>query len=216
MRCAFPIDPGGGSTYTAQIGGKRLLGLDPASAQSCSSKLQSAIAKWAASMTDDAEQSDLVDMFYRPLVRPLGNLVITFAQAEASLLELVTELEDSEHSARHILKNLDDAAQQRVIDLIERQSGAAGFDLTELLEAVASFWKDKERRNRYIHDEWFPDLTTGAPMTRGLPRKKAATIIFDAPPPEEVWALARRFKENGGLFSITAHKLRRERSDDQT
>jgi hypothetical protein len=77
-----------------------------------------------------------------------------------------------------------------------------------------SFWKDRERRNRYIHDEWFPDLTTGAPMTRGLPRKRAATIMFDAPSPEEVWALAKRFRENGSLFSITAHKLRTIRSDN--
>jgi hypothetical protein len=166
-------------------------------------------------MSDHAEQADLVDVFYRPLVRPLGNLVVTFAQAEASLLELVTELEGNEESARHILKNLDDAAQERAIELIKRKSGLVGFDLAELLEAVVSFWKDKERRNRYIHDEWFPDLTTGAPMTRGLPRKKAATVIFDAPSPEEVWTLAKRFQENGNLFSITARNLWRKRSDDQ-
>jgi hypothetical protein len=159
-------------------------------------------------MADDAEQQDLVDVFYRPLVRPLGNLVITFAQAEASLLELVTELDGTEENARRILKNLDDAALERVIELI-KTSGLTAFDLPALLEAAVSFWKDKERRNRYIHDEWFPDLTTGAPMTRGLPRKRAATIMFDAPSPEEVWALAKRFRENGSLFSITAHKLRR-------
>ena len=160
-------------------------------------------------MTDDPDQPDLVDVFYRSLVRPLGNLVITFAQAEASLLELVTELDGTEENARRILKNLDDAARGRVIDLIETKSGLVGFDLAELLKAIVSFWQDKERRNRYIHDEWFPDLTTGAPMTRGLPRKRAATIMFDAPSPEEVWALAKRFRENGSLFSITAHKLRR-------
>ena len=162
-------------------------------------------------MTDD--QPDLVDVFYRPLVRPLGNLVMTFAQAEASLLELVTELDGTEENARRILKNLDDTALERVIELVET-SGLTGLDLAELKEAAARFWKDKERRNRYIHDEWFPDLATGAPMTRGLPRKRAATIMFDAPSPDEVWALARRFRENGSLFSSTAHKLRRMRSDD--
>jgi hypothetical protein len=166
-------------------------------------------------MADDAEQQDLVDVFYRPLVRPLGNLVITFAQAEASLLELVTELDGTEENARRILKNLDDAARGRVIDLIETKSGLVGFDLAELLKAIVSFWQDKERRNRYIHDEWFPDLTTGDAVSRGLPKKKAATVIFDAPSPEEVWTLAKRFRETGSLFSITAHKLRSKPADSQ-
>jgi hypothetical protein len=164
-------------------------------------------------MTDDPDQPDLVDVFYRSLVRPLGNLVITFAQTEAALLELVTELDGTEENARRILKNLDDAALERVIELI-KTSDLTGFGLAELLEAAVSFWKDRERRNRYIHDEWFPDLTTGAAMTRGLPKKKAATVIFDAPSPEEVWTLAKRFRETGSLFSITAHKLRTIRSDN--
>ena len=164
-------------------------------------------------MADDPEQQDLVDVFYRPLVRPLGNLVITFAQAEASLLELVTELDGTEENARRILKNLDDTALERVIELIKR-SGLTAFDLPALLEAVVSFWKDRERRNRYIHDEWFPDLTTGAPMTPSLPRRKAATVMFDAPTPEEVWTLVKRLQKNGSLFSIAAHKLRRIRSDN--
>ncbi len=164
-------------------------------------------------MADDTEQQDLVDVFYRPLVRPLGNLVITFAQAEASLFELVTELDGTEENARRILKNLDDTALERVIELI-KASGLAGSDPAGLLEAAVSFWKEKERRNRYIHDAWFPDLTTDAPMTPGLPRRKAATIMFDAPTPEEVWTLVKRLQKNGSLFSIAAHKLRRIRSDN--
>ena len=165
-------------------------------------------------MDDDySERPDLVEAFYRPLVRPLGNLVITFAQAEASLLELVTELDGTEENARRILKNLDDTALERVIELI-KTSGLASFDLAELLKAAVSFWKEKERRNRYIHDEWVPDLTTGAPLTRGLPRRKAATIMFDAPTPEEVWTLVKRLQKNGSLFSIAAHKLRRIKSDN--
>ena len=164
-------------------------------------------------MADDTEQQDLVDVFYRPLVRPLGNLVITFAQAEASLFELVTELDGTEENARRILKNLDDTALERVIELI-KASGLAGSGPAGLLEAAVSFWKEKERRNRYIHDAWFPDLTTDAPMTPGLPRRKAATIMFDAPTPEEVWTLVKRLQKNGSLFSIAAHKLRRIRSDN--
>jgi hypothetical protein len=164
-------------------------------------------------MADDTEQQDLVDVFYRPLVRPLGNLVITFAQAEASLFELVTELDGTEENARRILKNLDDTALERVIELI-KASGLAGSGPAGLLEAAVSFWKEKERRNRYIHDAWFPDLTTDAPMTPGLPRRKAATIMFDAPTPEEVWTLVKRLQKNGSLFSIAAHKLRRIRSNN--
>jgi hypothetical protein len=51
-------------------------------------------------MTDD-----LVDDFYRPLVQPLGNLVILCAQCEASLLDLVAALQDcDEWQAQAVLK----------------------------------------------------------------------------------------------------------------
>jgi hypothetical protein len=40
----------------------------------------------------DDDQPDLVDEHFRPFVRALGNLVITFALCEASLLELVSEM----------------------------------------------------------------------------------------------------------------------------
>jgi hypothetical protein len=46
---------------------------------------------WAATNVTDktpAEAADLVDVFYADLVRPLGNLVILYARAEAALLEL--------------------------------------------------------------------------------------------------------------------------------
>ena len=45
-------------------------------------------------MTEEmpSEQADLVDVFYAPFVRPLGNLVVLFAQAEAAWLELVIDL----------------------------------------------------------------------------------------------------------------------------
>src|SRR5688572_20602934 len=127
-------------------------GSRPSQAGACS---KSQFTKGATSMADDTEQQDLVDVFYRPLVRPLGNLVITFAQAEASLFELVTELDGTEENARRILKNLDDTALERVIELI-KASGLAGSGPAGLLEAAVSFWKEKERRNRYIHDAWFP------------------------------------------------------------
>ena len=38
------------------------------------------------------EPANLVDDFYVPFVRPLGNLVVVFAQAEAAWLEFAAEL----------------------------------------------------------------------------------------------------------------------------
>jgi hypothetical protein len=44
-------------------------------------------------MTDqEPEQPDLVDVHFRPFVRALGNLVITFALCENELLRLVTAM----------------------------------------------------------------------------------------------------------------------------
>ena len=39
-----------------------------------------------------SEQADLVDVFFTPYIRPLGNLVVLFAQAEAEWLSLVIDL----------------------------------------------------------------------------------------------------------------------------
>jgi hypothetical protein len=41
---------------------------------------------------EETEEADLVDVLHAPLVRPLGNLVILFAQAEAEWLKLVAEV----------------------------------------------------------------------------------------------------------------------------
>ena len=54
------------------------------------------------------DQPDLVDEHFRPFVRALGNLVITFALCEASLLALVSEmLGDDELKAVTVLKAQD-------------------------------------------------------------------------------------------------------------
>ncbi len=45
-------------------------------------------------MTDD-----LVNVFYRPLVQPLGNLVILRAQADASLLDVDAAMRDADRAA---------------------------------------------------------------------------------------------------------------------
>jgi hypothetical protein len=159
-------------------------------------------------MTDD-----LVDVFFRPLVQPLGNLVVLFAQAEASLLDLVAALKGvDEWGAQAVLKSKKDAKEQ-VLELVRMASGFEGFELSELLECVEGFWADKERRNRYIHDEWFPLLGEGGtPAIRGLPHKKGSEVTWDAPTAAEVWALARSFQVREHLFSHAAYRVRRQRS----
>jgi hypothetical protein len=51
------------------------------------------------------EESDLVDVHFRPFVRALGNLVITFALCENELLRLVTVMAGGELQAIAILKD---------------------------------------------------------------------------------------------------------------
>ena len=71
-------------------------------------------------MTDD-----LVDVFYRPLVQPLGNLVILCAQAEASLLDLVAAMQGSdERQAQSVLKRED--AKDQILALV-RDRSVQGF-----------------------------------------------------------------------------------------
>jgi hypothetical protein len=157
---------------------------------------------------------DIVDSFYRDLVQPLGNLVILFAQAEASLVDLVIELDGSfdQRAAQRILK-ADDAKQQ--VLALAQTSGLVAFELTELLNGIDQYWADKESRNRYIHDEWFVALRNGGiPATRGLPLRKGSTVIWDNPTTGEVWNLARRFHNHHDLFSYVAYRVRRDREFD--
>src|SRR5262249_34875013 len=91
---------------------------------------------------------DIVDVFYRPLVQPLGNLVILFAQAEAALLNLVATLKNvDERQAQAVFKSSD--AKDQVVALVRTSSGLQGFELSELLAGIEAFWADKDRRNRY-------------------------------------------------------------------
>ena len=174
--------------------------------------------KQPLSASKDAEgmsdTPDLVDSFYRDLVRPLGNVAILFAQAEASLLDLITVLGELSESDAHAILRAPNA-KQRVLELV-RSSGLDGFDLMEIKRGVDSFWNDKERRNRFFHDEWFPDVFQGGtPMTRGLPRRKGSDrVVFGNPNAHDVWDLARCFQEQEHLFSATAYHVRRRRRSD--
>jgi hypothetical protein len=163
------------------------------------------------------EQKDLVDVFYAPFVRPLGNLVILFAQAEAALLEFVIELTGyPEKEAQRFLQMKAPEAKREIMPLAET-SGIEGFDLQEISEGIDSFSCDRERRNRLIHDEWYVDLFTdvGEPKTRGLPRKKDADVAWDNSKPDDVWQLALRFREHKSLFSCRAYDLRKRKSSSE-
>lgn len=152
-----------------------------------------------------------MDEAFRPFVRALGNLVITFALAEAKLLELVSEmLGGDELTAVSVLKSQD--AKEQVLGLV-KSIGLSGFDLDELLTGVGSFWADKDARNRLIHDEWFAVLyERGTVGTRGLTRSKTPQEIFGMPNVDDIWRLAVRFGNYDGMFSHRAYMIRRERS----
>ncbi len=157
---------------------------------------------------------DIVDSFYRDLVQPLGNLVILFAQAEASLVDLLIALDGriDQRAAQRILKA--DDAKQKVLALAQT-SGLVDYELTELLNGIDQYWADRESRNRFIHDEWFVALRDGGiPTTRGLPLRKGSSVIWDSPTSGEVWNLASRFLEHHGLFSHVAYRVRRDREFD--
>jgi hypothetical protein len=108
-------------------------------------------------MTDqEPEQPDLVDVHFQPFVRALGNLVITFALCENELLRLATAIAGGDElQAIAILK--DRNAKDRVIALVKDLNLSAS-DTGELVSGIEGFWRDKDIRNRMIHDEWFPSV----------------------------------------------------------
>jgi hypothetical protein len=154
------------------------------------------------------EAEDLVDPFYVPFVRPLGNLVILFARAEAAWLQLVAELTGcTEKEAQCFLQMSASDAKQKIVPLAQT-SGIDDFTRKELSDSVDNYYFDRERRNRLIHDEWFVSvLERGVPKTRGLPRRKGADVVWGDSKPEDVWQLAWRFREYEHLFSHVTYDV---------
>jgi hypothetical protein len=70
-------------------------------------------------------------------------------------------------------------AKEQVLELARTSTGLQDSQLSEPLVGIEAFWADRERRNRYIHDEWFPWLDDGTAATRGFPLKKGADIARD-------------------------------------
>ncbi|MET4739652.1 hypothetical protein ABIF73_003791 [Bradyrhizobium japonicum] len=157
----------------------------------------------------DPHCDHVVDERFRPFVKALGNLVIAFALAEAELLDVTAEmLGGDELKAVAVLKSQD--AKDKVLSMAQ-SIGLVGYDLQEFLDGIDGFWRDKEDRNRLIHDRWFPNIYEGSVATRGLTRTKQPEEIFGSPTVQDVWNLARRFREYDDLFSHRAWDLRKTR-----
>jgi hypothetical protein len=162
-----------------------------------------------------SERADLVDVFYAPFVRPLGNLVVLFAQAEAAWLALLVDLTGrTEKEAQEFLQKEVTELKQVIFPLVDA-SGIENGARQELCDNIENFFCDRERRNRLIHDEWYVSLfeqpPQGMAMTRGLPRKKGAGLAYNDPTPEDVWNLAQRFREYRSVFSNASYMLRKQK-----
>jgi hypothetical protein len=171
-----------------------------------------------ANVTDKtpAEHADLVDVFYADLVRPLGNLVILYAQAEAALLELWVELDGcTQWEAQKLLAEPLKAQQQ----ITARAKTVAILDghVEELSVRIKDYYSDREQRHRLIHDEWAVSLLEcdagwrAEPITRGVPRK-SPTVVWGEPKPGDVWELAARFRDYRSLFTSLSRVLRDDRA----
>jgi hypothetical protein len=168
---------------------------------------------------DEQEYPDVVDVFYRQFLRPLGNLVITFAQAEAALIEIITELNGGDEDDEKAASTLVGRGQRDPIREIIQSSGFQGFELEDLTENLEAFWEAKDKRNRLIHDEWWVGLDEDDRVgigTRGIPRGKSAEVVWGEPTLEEIWRLARLFREHRSAFSHYAYMLRKRREPPET
>jgi hypothetical protein len=133
-----------------------------------------------------SEPADLVDNTKAPYVRPLGNLVLLFAQAETAWLALVAELTGcTEKEAQRFLEMKAPDIKQEIIPLAQA-SGIEGFDVQELSTSIENYCCDREHRNQLMHGDWYVSFLQGigATRTRRLPRKKNADVIWGDSTPE--------------------------------
>jgi hypothetical protein len=160
-----------------------------------------------------SEPADLVDDIYARFVRPLGNLVVLFAQAEAAWLTLLVDLTGcTEKEAQRFLQKEAADLKQEILPLV-RASGIEDGARQELCDSIEEFFCDRKRRNRLIHDEWYVSLFDGGvARTRGLPRDKGADVVFGESTPEDVWNLAWRFREYEHVFSHASYVLGKQKN----
>src|SRR5215468_3263282 len=105
-----------------------------------------------------SEPADLVDVFYAPFVRPLGNLTILFAQAEATWLALVAALTGCTEKEAQCFLQKDAATAKQEIMPLAKTTAIESYELEELCKSIETFYEDRERRNRLYHDEWYVSL----------------------------------------------------------
>jgi len=108
----------------------------------------------------EAGEREPVEVGLVPLVRPLGNLVILFAWAEAALLELATELKGVREDDAHKLLKAKDHLKQ--MQSLHQRSGLSGYMLDELTEHLDNYQADRDERSHLMHDEWY----VGRPTNR--------------------------------------------------
>lgn len=159
-------------------------------------------------MPDD-QPRDLVDSYLTPVVRPLGNIVILYAHAEAALRDFVMYASGQSEVEAHRILSTD--WQTNIAPLIER-CGLDQFTIQELHSAVADYAKAREERNRLAHDEWHllidGDGRKATVATRGLKGRKGAELVHGEPSVDALWQLARRFRAVGKVFESAAYHLR--------
>jgi len=166
------------------------------------------VGKRETSVTDKTptEPADLVDGLYADLVRPLGNLVILYAQAEAALLDLWVALTGcTEEEAQKFLGGPRLKVQEQIV--ARAKAASIADHVQELTVEIENYYNDRKQRDRLIHDEWYVSLLTqlGKPRTRGLPRKRPTEVVWGDPEPIDVWKLARRFRDYRRLFTSLSH-----------
>ena len=149
-------------------------------------------------------QVDIIGDEYADFVKPLGNLVIAYAQAEAALLNFAAQVQcEGEKSAYEFLKN---TKIEQLPEIITRHRCLLIDEVDELKQLIVELKVMREDRNRLIHDEWFLGdhddigLFVG---TRGLLPKKPYSAIYQNPYPDEIWGLAKRFS----VFTKTMNEL---------
>jgi len=119
------------------------------------------VGKRETSVTDKTptEPADLVDVFYADLVRPLGNLVILYAQAEAALLDLWVALTGcTEEEAQKFLGGPRLKVQEQIV--ARAKAASIADHVQELTVEIENYYNDRKQRDRLIHDEWYVSLLT--------------------------------------------------------
>jgi hypothetical protein len=87
-----------------------------------------------AAMTHELDHGDLVDEYLKSLVRPLGNLFILYALAEAALRELLKHV-----SVAAPLHLKDKKWQTEIARLVHNNSSMDAASIQELMTALESF-----------------------------------------------------------------------------